>query len=92
MEHERSVVLFPPDKQDEDTDVDDGNSDKEDDPAEQSPEQDADALPRGIFLAKAELQRGRPNIIKMSGMGANEQDYEPYGEDKDTSDAESECS
>ena len=72
MEHERSVVLFPPDKQDEDTDVDDGNSDKEDDPAEQSPEQDADALPRGIFLAKAELQRGRPNIIKMSGMGANE--------------------
>ena len=90
MEHEHAVVLFPPDKQDGDTDVDDGKSDEEDDPDELSPEQNADALPRGILLAKAELQRGRPNIVSMSGMDDSCNDYELYGEDGVTSDGESE--
>ena len=90
MEHERAVELFPSDKQDGNSDVDDGKSDEEEDPDELGPEQDTDALPHGILLAKAELQRGRPNIITMSGMEDSDNDHELYGEDRDNSDGKSE--
>ena len=36
LDSERAVVLFPPNKQDEDTDVDYGKSDEEDDPVKNS--------------------------------------------------------
>ena len=67
MEHEHAVVLFPPNQQA-------GDTDQEDDPDELRPEQDGKTLSRGILLADGELQRGRPQIVGVTGMDDNEKD------------------
>ena len=59
-------MLFPPDYQAGDTDVDDGKSNAEDDPDELRPEQDGDILPRRILLTNAELHRGMSLIAGLT--------------------------
>ena len=40
------------------------------------PEHDGNVLPRGILLANAELQRGRPRIAGLTGIEDDDPDYD----------------